>query len=70
MRDPPLALLPAHALLPQVDISETQAGRDNALIAGEIEAAIEGSIPTHRKPRSQYLNDQGWVVQVPTMYLD
>ena len=55
----PVGLLPAHALLPQVDISATQAGRDNALIAAEAEIAVDSALPSQPKPRAQYLNDMG-----------
>jgi mediator of replication checkpoint protein 1 len=55
----PMDLLPAHALLPGVDISETQARRDDALIAAEIDAVMESVPPSLKKPAPQYLNDQG-----------
>jgi len=55
----PVRLLPAHALLPQVDISETQVARDNALIAGEVDLAMGGTAPSQHVPKAQYLNDQG-----------
>jgi hypothetical protein len=50
------ALLPAHLLLPQADVSDSQAQRDNAAIAGEVEAAQIVEEPT---PKKQYLNDAG-----------
>lgn len=55
----PIGLFPAHALLPQVEISETQVERDNALIAGEAEDAMERSPITQPKSKAQYLNDRG-----------
>lgn len=58
LRDIPEAgFLPAHALLPSVNISETQKRRDNALIAGETENA-EPHLPQSTK-KQQYLNSQG-----------
>jgi len=56
-----MALLPAHALLPEVDISETQARRDDALIAAEVDAAMEALPLSPEKPKPQYLNDKGYV---------
>jgi mediator of replication checkpoint protein 1 len=56
---PELPLLPEHALLPSVRISETQKRRDDALIAGEFENA---SLPTPKTvKKKQYLNSQGYV---------
>ena len=51
----------ANALLPNVDISETQAARDNALIAGEVEMATGTAADV--KPDPQYLNSQGFFTQ-------
>lgn len=56
--DGPGDLLRVNALLPGVDLSETQAARDNALIAGEIEMAMEERVPTPM-PKKKYLNDRG-----------
>lgn len=52
-------LLPAEALLPSVNISETQAMRDKALIAGEAEAGEEGDKVLRESTEQLYLNSQG-----------
>lgn len=52
-------LLPAEALLPSVNISETQALRDKALIAGEAEAGEEGDKVLRESSEQLYLNSQG-----------
>ncbi|ORX34134.1 hypothetical protein BD324DRAFT_636765 [Kockovaella imperatae] len=53
--------LAVNALLPGVDITETQIQRDNALIAAELEAAeIQ---PTLSAARPRYLNEQGFFTQ-------
>jgi hypothetical protein len=44
--------------LPNNNITETQAARDNALIAGEIEAAVETQ-RVNTQPKKLYLNDNG-----------
>lgn len=65
LRTEAAGLLPAYALLPQNIISETQALRDNALIAAEIEEALE---PVQQNPvevKKQYLNDAGSVDFTP-----
>jgi hypothetical protein len=53
--------MPTQAMLPQVDISTTQIERDNAMIAAEAEAALEIA---EEIPKTQYLNDQGYVLSL------
>jgi len=48
----------ADAMLPAVHVSETQAARDNALIAGEVEAANSTQL-FDTQPKKNYLNEQG-----------
>lgn len=59
MREVPQAFLPAHILLPGIDISATQAARDNQLIAVEAEAAMEELLHDVQQPKKQYLNEKG-----------
>lgn len=60
----PVGLLPAHALLPKVNITETQARRDAALIAAEAEVeAEEAMLFVETEPKQQYLNEQGLFTQ-------
>jgi len=54
----------AEAMLPAINISETQAARDNALIAGEVEAA-NITQPYQIQPRKNYLNEQGYALLLP-----
>jgi hypothetical protein len=49
-------------MLPGVDLTETQAARDNALFAGEIEAARASQIMDIVRPQQRYLNEKGSVV--------
>ncbi|KAK8865630.1 hypothetical protein IAR55_000775 [Kwoniella newhampshirensis] len=58
-----VSLLPVHAMLPQVNISETQAERDNLLIAAELENAAMERAQTVEEPKRQYLNEQGLFTQ-------
>lgn len=58
MRPDPAALLNAHAVLPKNYVSETQARRDDALVAAELEDAME-PVPLLRTQKKQYLNDAG-----------
>ncbi|KAL7423541.1 hypothetical protein Q5752_001121 [Cryptotrichosporon argae] len=58
LREQPAALLPAHMLLPDVEISKTQIERDNALIAGDGKVDFVPSAP-----KKQYLNTQGFFTQ-------
>ena len=51
--------LAVNALLPGVDISETQAARDDALIAGEVEAATEAAQIKPAAPVRKYMNEDG-----------
>lgn len=57
LRHQEAGLLPAEALLPSVSISESQALRDKALIAGETEAGAEAGKEPDEGQR--YLNSQG-----------
>ncbi|WWD18187.1 hypothetical protein CI109_102636 [Kwoniella shandongensis] len=59
----PVGLLPVNALLPQVNISETQAERDNNLIAAELENAAMERVQAVEEPKKQYLNEQGLFTQ-------
>lgn len=56
LREQPVALMPIHAMLPQVNISATQIERDNAMIAAETEGDLEME---DDRPRTQYMNDRG-----------
>ena len=56
LREQPAALMPIHAMLPQVDISATQIERDNAMIAAETEGDLEME---DDRPKTQYMNDRG-----------
>lgn len=56
LRDQGEALLPAHAMLPQVDISKTQIERDNAMIAADGDGDAETQ---EDRPKTQYLNEIG-----------
>lgn len=58
LREQPAALMPIHAMLPQVDISATQIERDNAMIAAETEGDLEME---DERPKTQYMNDRGYV---------
>lgn len=58
LREQPAALMPIHAMLPQVDISATQIERDNAMIAAETEGDLDME---DDRPKTQYMNDRGWV---------
>lgn len=59
LRDQHAGLLPANALLPQVDISATQIERDNAVIAADVED--EDADVVEDRPRTQYMNEKGYV---------
>lgn len=50
-------LLPAHALLPQVDITKTQMARDDAMIAADGDETGEADLS--EQPKTQYLNEKG-----------
>ncbi|KAL1405186.1 hypothetical protein Q8F55_008811 [Vanrija albida] len=51
-------LLPEHAALPGVQMSESQARRDNALVAGELENPASQAVQ-QQQAGNQYLNSQG-----------
>jgi mediator of replication checkpoint protein 1 len=59
LRDQHAGLLPANAMLPQVDISATQIERDNAVIAADLED--EDADVVEDRPRTQYMNEKGYV---------
>jgi mediator of replication checkpoint protein 1 len=54
----PIGLIPTDAMLPGVNISDTQAARDNALIAGEIEGAMQSQTLQSQK-KEMYINEAG-----------
>ncbi|EIW72820.1 hypothetical protein TREMEDRAFT_58988 [Tremella mesenterica DSM 1558] len=60
LRDQPALLLPA--LLPTAHITETQARRDDALIAAEFETEADEMI-FQEKPKQIYLNERGLFTQ-------
>lgn len=51
-------MIPTDAMLPGVNISDTQAARDNALIAGEAEGALQSQALQSQK-KELYINEAG-----------
>ncbi|WRT65956.1 uncharacterized protein IL334_002907 [Kwoniella shivajii] len=59
----PIGLLPVNAMLPGVNISDTQVERDNNLIAVEIENAAMDRMHEMNRPKKQYINEKGLFTQ-------